>query len=289
MNYDGIIIRPPSEAHSILLQVTTGCSHNQCTFCGAYKEKRFSIKPESTIDEDLVYAAHHFQETRQLFLCDGDALIIPQERLLNILHKIKQHLPWVRRVSTYANAKSISRKSDTELRDLRKAGVRLLHMGLESGHDETLDYMKKWGDSAFIVDQGKRVRAADIGLFVTVLLGLGGVKNSQQHALKTGKALTAMDPNYVGTLSLMLLENTPLYKKFLSGEFVLPDPIDLLKELRVMLANTNLTHGLFFSNHASNYLPIRARLPNHKQDVLRKIDAAINGDIPLRPEWTRGL
>jgi len=162
-------------------------------------------------------------------------------------------------------------------------------MGLESGRDQTLIQMCKHGDSAFIVEQGRRVRSADIKLFVTVLLGLGGIEHSQDHARQTGKALSAMDPDYIGTLILMVLENTPLYEELNQGVFDLPSPIDLMKELRTLVEHTQVSRCLFFSNHASNYLPIRARLPGGKKEVLQRIDAAIQGEIPLKPEWARGL
>jgi radical SAM superfamily enzyme YgiQ (UPF0313 family) len=289
MHYVEPIIRPPSEADSILLQVTTGCSHNKCTFCGVYKGKKFSFVPESIVDEDIAYAARHFRDVKRLFLIDGDALIIPQARLIGILERVRALLPWVARVGTYANAKAISRKTDEELRQLRAAGLNVVHMGLESGDNEVLRHVCKHGDSAFIVEQGRRVQAAGMKLFVTVLLGLGGTARSESHAIATGKALSAMDPNYVGALSLMLLENTPLFSEWKAGAFTEVDPRGLLHELRLLIAHTDVTRCLFFSNHASNHLPIQARLPSQKQDVLARIDSALSGEVPLRAEWMRGL
>jgi radical SAM superfamily enzyme YgiQ (UPF0313 family) len=289
MHYVEPVIRPPSEADSILLQVTTGCSYNKCAFCGVYKGKPFSIVADETIAEDLAWAGRHCRDQNRLFLVDGDALIMPCERMAALLAQIKQALPWVNRVGTYANAKAISRRSDAELAQLRGLGLKQIHMGLESGDDETLKAVCKYGDSAFIVEQGKRVRAAGMKLFVTVLLGLGGVERSQTHAAATGRALSAMDPSYVGALSLMLMENTPLYRQSLAGEFHLPSPLQMLAELRTMIANTDVSLCLFFANHASNYVPIEARLPREKEQVLRLLDAAAEGKVALRPEWMRGL
>ena len=289
MHYVEPIIRPPSEAESILLQVTRGCSHNRCTFCGVYKEKRFGFTPDDIIDQDLEYAANHYRGVRRLFLIDGDALIIPQARLMSILERIHSRLPWVRRIATYANAKSICRKTDQELRQLRESGLKVLHMGLESGDDQTLAHVRKYGDSACIVEQGLRARQTGMKLFVTVLLGLGGRARSEVHARETGHALSAIDPEYVGALSLMLLENTPLHDEWRAGDFELPGPDELLRELRTMVAHTDMTLCLFFANHASNYLPLRGRLPREKEQLLATLDAALEHRIPLKPEWLRGL
>lgn len=289
MHYVEPIIRPPSEADSILLQVTTGCSHNTCTFCGVYKNKPFGIKSDANIDADLAEAREHYRHTRRLFLCDGDALIVPQAKLLSILHRIHEQLPWVGRIATYANAKSISRKTEDELRELRQAGLKVLHIGLESGDDTTLAHVRKYGDRAFIIDQGRRAREAGLKLFVTVLLGLGGTERSAIHAEETGRALSEMDPQYVGALSLMLIEGTPLEAECRGGRFTEPTPEQLLRELRIMLAHTDVTLCLFFANHASNYLPIRARLPREKDGTLALIDDALEGKVALREEWMRGL
>ena len=289
MHYEEPIIRPPSEAESILLQVTTGCSHNRCTFCGIYKNKPFRLIADTQIQDDIRYASVHFRHKDRVFLCDGDALILPQNRLLKILVDIRTNLPWTSRTGTYANAKSIARKTLHELKELKENGLRIIHMGLESGDDETLKFCGKWGDSKMIIEQGLKVKEAGIKLFVTVLLGLGGTKRSLIHAEKTGEALTRMNSNYVGALSLIPLENTPLYDQISRGEFTLPDPQSLLEELKVMLLNTNLNPGYFYANHASNYLPLRVRLTRDKQQAIELIDKALQGEINLTPEWLRGL
>jgi radical SAM superfamily enzyme YgiQ (UPF0313 family) len=289
MHYEGAIFRPPSEAQSILLQVTIGCSHNRCGFCGSYREKKFRIQDDAIIQEDLRYAAANVSDTKRLFLCDGDALIIPQPRLLDLLQKINDHLPHLERIGSYANAKSLARKSLQDLIALREKGLKIIHMGLESGDDETLRQMDKWGASREIIEQGKKVREAGIKLFVTVILGLGGTMRSEVHARQTGLALTEMGPDLVGALSLMPVEGTELYKSILSGDFQLLDPLQTLRELRVMLENTDLGTGTFYSNHASNFLPLKVRFPGGKAKALETIDNALRGAIPLRPEWMRGL
>lgn len=289
MHYEGAIYRPPSEAKSILLQVTTGCSYNKCSFCGAYKDKTFNIKDDAVILEDLHYAARHYGNSRRLFLCDGDALIIPQKRLVTLLDTIREQLPGLQRIGTYANAKSLFTKTKEDLLSLRERGLSVIHMGLESGDDETLCSVNKWGTAAQIVEAGMKVREAGINLFVTVILGLGGAQRSEIHARKTGEALTRMNPPYVGALSIMPVEGTGVYERLQSGDFRLLNPMEILRELRTMLDATELRPGLFYANHASNYLPLKVRLPHDKTGALSLIDSALRGKIPLTPEWLRGL
>jgi len=289
MHYEGNCIRPPSEAYSILLQVTVGCSHNKCTFCGTYKGERFRIKNDEIILSDILFASKYMKRQDRIFLMDGDSLIIPQKRLLWILDQIRDHLPWVRRIGAYANAKSIKMKSPEELSVLRDRGLGILYLGVESGDDETLKKIRKGTNAENLVKMGRKVRDAGIKLSVTVLLGIAGKERSLEHARATGRLLSAMDPNYVGALTLMLIPGTPLYEEYEQGKFVLPDQRGFLMELREMLAHTNLSRGLFFSNHASNYLPVKARLPKGKQEALDLIDGALSGKIDLRPEWMRAL
>jgi radical SAM superfamily enzyme YgiQ (UPF0313 family) len=225
----------------------------------------------------------------RVFLMDGDALIIPQKRLMWILDRIKEHLPWVRRVGAYANAKGIRMKTLEELIELKENGLGILYLGAETGDPDLLKDIRKGTSAENLIKMGRKVREAGIKLSVTVLLGIAGRERSLQHAKATGELLSAMDPNYVGALTVMLIPGTPLHDDYTSGRFVLLDERELLRELRVMISNTNLSRGLFFSNHASNYLPIKARLPKGKQDALDQIDAALRGEIGLRPEWMRAL
>jgi radical SAM superfamily enzyme YgiQ (UPF0313 family) len=289
MHYQGNIFRPPSEASSILLQITTGCSHNKCTFCGMYKGSRFSIKDDRTIMADIDFAATHCRRQERLFLCDGDALIISQKRLLTILSAIRTKLPWVTRIGTYANTKSIMRKSAEQLRELHEHGLQIAYMGLESGDDVTLQNIKKGADAARMIDMGKKIRASGIKLSVTVLLGIGGKERSHIHARETGRVLTAIDPEYVGALSLMLTPGTPLFDAAEKGEFLLPSATEMLEELAIMFTHTELSDGYFHANHASNYLPIKARLPQDKAATLKLIAGALAGKVSLKPEYMRGL
>ncbi len=289
MHYEGTIIRPPSEAFSILLQVTLGCSHNKCTFCGTYKDKRFTIKDNETILQDIKFASKYMRNQDRVFLMDGDPLIIPQKRLIWILDKINEYLPWVRRIGIYANAKSIKMKTLEQLKELRQRKLGIVYMGVESGDDVVLKRVRKGVSSKTMLEMGKKVMEAGMKLSVTVLLGLGGKERSLIHARKTGELLTAMDPDYVGALTLMLIPGTPLHDDYIHGRFELPSQEELLLELREMIYYTNLSKGMFFSNHASNYLPLKIRYPHGKEEALRMIDKALQGEIPLRPEWMRAL
>ena len=289
MHYEGNIIRPPSEANSILLQVTVGCSRNKCTFCGTYIGERFRIKSEEIIMEDIEFAAANCRRQRRVFLCDGDALIVPQKRLLKILGAIKEKLPWVTRVGVYANAKSLGMKSPDELETLRSHGLGILYMGLESGDDVTLKKINKGATSETAIRMGKKARAAGFKLSVTVLLGIAGRERSLIHAAETGRMLSAMEPDYIGALSLMLIPGTSLHTDYETGAFTLIEPDEILRELREMIATTNLKRGLFHANHASNYLPIRARLPRDKEATLTLIDDALAGNVALKPEHLRAL
>ncbi len=292
MHYEGDCIRPPSEAYSILLQVTLGCSHHKCTFCGAYKgerHKRFAIKDNSIILSDILFAAKYMKRQDRLFLMDGDSLIIPQKRLVWILDRIREHIPWVKRVGTYANAKSLRMKSLEELIDLKERGLGILYLGVETGDDETLKRVRKGTTAKELVDVGRKAKEAGLKLSVTVLLGIAGKEGSLRHARATGELLSSMDPNYVGALTVMLIPGTPLYDDLKNGRFDLPTESGMLLELREMIEHTNLSRGMFFSNHASNYLPVKARLPRGKEQALDMIDKALKGEIGLKPEWMRGL
>jgi radical SAM superfamily enzyme YgiQ (UPF0313 family) len=289
MHYEGICIRPPSEADSILLQATVGCTHNKCTFCGTYKEKRFRIKDDDIILSDILYASRYMKRLDRLFIMDGDALIIPYPRLKWILEMVRKHLPQVKRVGVYANSKGIRLKSEDELRELKEFGLGIVYYGVETGDDKTLEAIRKGANPQRLLDMGLKVKRAGIQLSVTVLLGIAGAERSLIHAKATGELLSAMDPDYVGALTLMIIPGTPLADDLAAGRFQLPDNAGLLKELREMIASTSLSRGLFFSNHASNYLPVKVRYPGGKEQALRLIDMALEGKVGLRPEWLRAL
>jgi len=290
MDYEGFIIRPPSEAYSMLLQITIGCSHNKCTFCGTYRQKKFKIKSLEQIKKDL-QEARAFENVQKIFLCDGDALIIPQERLEEILGLINVNLSDIERIGTYANAKSILRKSVDDLKKLKEMGLKIIYLGVETGNIELLQKINKGVTYEQMVAAARRVKEAGITLSVTILLGVGGIEKSVEHSLDTARILTDIDPDYVGALTLMLVPHTPLYEDYMAGRFVLPDKFGYIKELYLILANSNFTNCYFTSNHASNYLPIKAYLPRQKDKILQLINSVLEAKDTsrIRPEYLRGL
>ena len=290
MKYEGDIIRPPSEASSLLLQVTVGCSHNKCSFCPAYKEKKFRIKSYDEILEDILEASRG-RSIEKVFLCDGDALIIPQERLIQILGLIRTHIKGVNGVGTYANAKSILRKTIDELVELRELGLGIVYLGIETGNDELLKKIRKGVTAAQMIQAGRRIKETGIALSVTVILGLGGIEQNMEHATDTAGILTEIDPDYASALTLMLMPGTSLYSEYASGHFALPDKFDLLQELAIIIDKADFSSCYFTSNHASNYLPIKARLPQEKEKTVATIYNTIkkNDVKSLREEFMRGL
>ena len=290
MKYEGMIIRPPSEADSLLLQVTVGCSHNRCTFCPTYKGERFRIKTFAEIEEDIREAGRGISVNR-VFLCDGDALIIPQPRLLEILSCIQKHVRGVERIGTYANAKSILRKSPEDLAALHALGLRMVYMGVETGNEELLRTIVKGANAAQMIEAGRRLKEAGMTLSVTILLGIGGIERGIEHALDTAGILSKINPDFVGALTLMLVPGTPLYDDYTHGRFVLPDTFGFLRELALIVRNASFTNCFFTSNHASNYLPVRARLPLDKEKTMRMIEHVLEQRNPgtLRPEFLRAL
>jgi radical SAM superfamily enzyme YgiQ (UPF0313 family) len=289
VEYQGDIIRPPSEAFSIILQVAIGCSHNRCTFCGAYRDRSFHVKPWERIESDLDFAASWCRRQPTLFLADGDALGLPDDILLALLHRIREKLPWVRRVSCYASCQNIEGKTDDQLRAYRKLGIGRLYMGLESGHDPTLKAIAKGVDSEAMTLAGQRARAAGIFVSVTCLLGIAGATRSLNHAAATASVLNRMQPHQVAVLTLMVLDNTPLFRQMHAGRFVMPDPLQLFAELRCLVAGLHSFRTQFHANHASNYFSLNGRLPRDKDRMLATIDRALTNDLSLKPELDRGL
>ena len=289
MDYQGTVIRPPSEAESIVMQVVVGCSHNRCTFCGAYQGVRFRLKDEVAVDADLAYAARHFRHLNRIFLADGDVLILPQHRLVALLKKIRDGLPWVRRIRLYGNCKSIRAKTLADLRELKSLGLDRIYLGLESGDDTVLAAVRKGHGAEQMVEAGRKVRQAGIFLSVTVLLGLAGTRDSNRHAVLTAQALNRMAPNQIAALTVMPVPGTPLHDDMIAGRFVLPDEWGILRELKTMLRHIELDRAQFQANHASNFLPLDCRLARGKAAALAKIDLALAGRLPLMPDYLRTL
>ena len=289
MRYQGMVYRPPSEAYSLIVQVTYGCSHNTCAFCSMYKEKRFALRPLDEVLEDFHIARQTYRHVDKVFLADGDALVRKASELYTILDTIRELFPECQRVTSYASPASIRIRTDEELQTLRAKGLTMVYMGLESGCDEVLKLMRKGHMSDEIVAMGQKVRRNGIALSVTAITGLGGPELLEQHAIETAKAFNAMNPEYIGMLTLMVEPGTPLYDWVRDGKFQLLTQPQVLRETRLLVENLDSPGSVFRMNHASNYLVLKGTLNQDKEVMLRTIDAAEHDLSRLRPEEWRGL
>ncbi len=291
MRYYGTVIRPPSEAHSYILQVTYGCSHNHCTFCGTYLDKPFQIRPADKVIEDIALAQQQWPGLRRVFLADGNALVLSTRRLVPILDALNSAFLHLERVGSYANARDILDKSEADLALLCRKGLRILYLGLESGSDEVLRRIGKRATAVEMVQAVHKAKAAGMQVSAIGILGIAGPELSALHAEATGQVVSAMDPHYFSMLTLMLVPDTELYLEWQSGTFQLMEPEVMLAELRQVIGHLDgLSHCIFRTNHASNYLPLAGTLPQDKEHLLAMLDAALEqGRSVLRPEFWRAL
>jgi radical SAM superfamily enzyme YgiQ (UPF0313 family) len=290
MRYVEPVFRPPSEAGSFLLQATVGCSWNHCTYCAMYRDKQYRVRPLSEILEDVAMAGRAFgDDVRKAFVLDGDALVMDLDLWEPILQALSATFPRLRRVSCYVTALNLLAKSQEELERLRSLGLKLLYIGPESGDDVTLKRIAKGTTSADHVEAAAKTRAAGLKQSAIFLLGAGGAERSVEHATASACLATAMDPEYLSALTLMLIPGTPICRLAERGQFELPGVDGLLRELRILVAEASPSDAIFRSNHASNYVPIGGRLPRDREVILQQIDAALSGEAPCRAEWTRGL
>ena len=294
MDYVGHVIRPPSEAYSMIIQVTVGCSHNMCTFCGTYKDldERFRIKDWDTVRRDIDEASGYRYGFKRAFLADGDVLILPTDDILKIMNYIKKKNPKIENINMYGNAKAIMRKTPEELKSLKNAGLGVIYQGIESGNVDVLRRIKKGAFPDRMKESAAKVIETGIKLSQTVLLGIGGKELSLEHARDTGRLLGEMSPDFASALTVMLLPNTELYREYKEGRFVLPDKFGLLEELRIIVKNMQVKRKCYFtSNHASNYLPIKAHLPEEQRSVLNMLDKVLENkdESILKPEHMRAL
>ncbi|MCL2484908.1 MAG: radical SAM protein, partial [Endomicrobia bacterium] len=270
LNYEGTVIRPPSEADSLIFQITLGCSDNSCIFCPAYKDKTFRIKPLDIIFKEIDYISNKYSGIRKIFLADGDALIMPQNQLIAVFDRILENFKDVdvRRISLYASNKSIALKSVEELKELRKRKMSVAYIGFETGDADVYKMISKYGGPEDNAKSVNKLKEAGIKSNVTVILGLGGKKHTHAHAINTAKILNASKPEQIAALTLMVAKNTQLFKMIQKGEFKLLDDFESLEELKIIMERLEDFPCLFFSNHASNYVPIEARLPKDKEKTL---------------------
>lgn len=286
------IIRPPSEAESLIIVVTTGCSHNKCTFCSSTVSKeRFAIRNLDEIKADIDEAAGYLKGIKRVFFAGRDSLIMPFHKLEKIFAYINHKFSTIERIGMYANVKSILMKSDKELNALKELGLGIVYIGVETGDDELLKKIKKGADTEKIIRASEKVSAAGIMKSIMIVLGLAGIEASHSHARKTSEILNRIDPEYASALSLLPVPGSPLYLEWERGEFNACDKYQILEELYHIMSDLALTDCFFSSNHASNYLPIRGRLPEEKEHLLGLLKNAIEtrDDNLLRPEYLRAL
>jgi radical SAM superfamily enzyme YgiQ (UPF0313 family) len=297
LSYDMPLWRPPSEARSLIIQATYGCSHNRCTFCHMYASKRFRVRPVREVEDELAAVAERIgPRVKRIFLADGDPLVIKVDAMVRILEACYSAFPNLERVTTYATPQNLLRKSPNALARIRRAGLTMLYYGVESGHDPTLEAVRKGATAAEIITGAQKAHAAGFVLSVTVLLGLAGRKDSLAHAQKSGAVLSRIDPRYASALTIM--DPEPHHLEMLGGRIRDAEKSwgdmnvwELLAELGEMIAAMDVTDCIFRSNHASNYLPLKGTLPVDKTRLLEMIKRVLAARSPdtVRPEWARGL
>jgi len=283
------VYRPPSEAASLIFQVTLGCSHNACSFCVSYKGKRFRIKTWEEIEADIDAAKVYYHNITRVFLADGNAMVAETGLLLKVLEKLYRDFPYLERVGIYARASDILSKKPEDLRKLCEAGLNLAYLGLESGSDRILKMIHKGSTAAEIIDGGRKAMEAGLPLSVTVIIGVGGPELSEEHAIATAAAASAINPAYLSALTMLIPENSFMDRKVKKGEFKLLTPEQTLYELKIMLENVSLTNCVFRSNHASNYLPLKGVLNQDREKLLALIQKGLANPHILRPEFLRAL
>ena len=289
MYYDMPLYRPPSEAYSLILQVTLGCSHNRCAFCIMYRKKKFRIRPWEELKADILEAALSYRGITRIFLADGDALVIDTDYMLQILNFLYEKFPALERVSAYANPANLLKKSKEDLQRIRKAGLQMLYFGIETGDDELLVKIKKGATAQELIVSAKKAIDSGFVLSATVILGLAGKKGSERHAIETARVCSAINPHYLSALTLILEDDNRYFSRCLGKDWEMMDKLEILIELRTMIEHFHLDKCIFRSNHASNYLAIKATLNHDKERLLKEIDNALKNPAQLRPEFLRGL
>lgn len=287
MRYEGTIYRPPGERHSYLLQVTVGCSHNACTFCGMYKDKVFHVRDMEDILEDIRMAKAYYGDVTRVFLCDGDAIGMETEDLLRILRALYESFPSLTKVGVYAGPRSTLSKKPEELRALREAGLTRAYLGVETGSDALLKQIGKGVDASQMLQAGTMLREAGLDLWAMVLLGLAGSGTGLTHAQDTAELINRMKPRHLSLLTLVLEPGTKLYADWRQEKFVPCTPEEILLEVRYLVANLTVDPLHFTCDHASNYLPLKGTLGEERERFLAALDAALEGKRRIRPETSR--
>lgn len=288
VRYKGKVYRPPSEAYSLIIQVTYGCSHNRCAFCDMYDDKHFSMRPMEEIREDFELARRVYRRVERVFLADGDALMRKTDDLVQILGLVYGLFPECQRVTCYASPTSLQIKSEEELRLLQEKGLKMVYMGLESGCDAVLERMDKGHTAAQIIAAGQKARRSGLQLSVTAISGLGSRELWREHAVETAQAFNAMNPEYIGLLTLMVEPGTPLEKWVREGSFYVLKPVEVMQEMELFLQHIDSPGSVFRMNHASNYLTLKGTLNQDRERLLQQVRQGLAGR-GLKDEFLRGL
>jgi len=290
MRYEGDIYRPPSEAYSLLVQVTIGCTHNKCTFCKMFKNKKFRVRALEEVLEDLAWARQKYRRVERMFLCDGDALALSNRRLMPILEYIKENFPECERVTIYGRANDVNKKSMEEMKELYEAGITMVYIGAESGSDKVLKDVNKGVTRQELIDAVRKIEDCGMEASVTFISGLAGKDGWEDHAIQTGTMITEMNPSYVGLLTLIVEPNVPMYDDIQSGKLRLLSPEEVMQETLLMLEHTHVDKKCVFrSNHASNYVSLRGDLPQDKEKMMDMLKKAMGNHDMFRHEMFRAL
>lgn len=290
MRYEGSVYRPPSEAYSLIIQVTIGCAHNDCTFCSMFKDKKFRVRDVDEVIEDLNIARKTYRNVNRIFLADGDALVLTNKKLLVILDKINELFPECERIGIYGSPQDVLNKTPEELIELKEHGVGIIYIGAESGSDTVLKKIKKGATRAEIIEAIKKIEDSGVKSSVTFISGLGGVENWEEHAVDSGTMISESEPSYVGLLTLLVEPTAPMHKEIKSGELKLLSPMDVVKETKLMLENINVSKPCVFrSNHASNYVTLKGTLPQDKASMLEQLEAVMGREDLLKNDNLRML
>lgn len=290
MKYEGTLYRPPSEAYSLIIQVTIGCAHNKCTFCNMYREKQFRIRKKEEIMRDLdecygVYGSR----VRRVFFADGDALVVKTELLLELLAYVHEKFPYVERIASYGTAKDVLRKSEEELKALAAAGLELIYLGAESGDDKVLEHIHKDVTAAEIIAAGQKLKRCGLKTSVTLISGLGGRKGIREHAIKSAELITGMNPEYASFLTLRLYEGTQMNEEVKRGEMELITPDEIVEEMELFLTHVDSPGTIFRTNHASNYVVLAGTLNEDIPNMLAELEAAKKEQLYRLEEWRRHI
>lgn len=290
IKYVGDVYRPPSEAYSLIVQATIGCTHNKCSFCKMFKEKRFQTRPTEDIIADFAWARKRYRSVPRIFLADANALCLKTDKLMPILTYIEETFPECERVTIYGRASDILRKTEDELRMLREHGLTMVYIGAESGSDKVLEMCHKGETRQQLIDAVKRIEKVGIKASVTFISGLAGKDGWEDHAIQTGTMITEMNASYVSLLTLLVDPQAPMYEDIQSGRLKLLTPQEVLAETHLMLENANPEKTCIFrSNHASNYLSLKGDLPQDRDRFLAQIEAAMKNTGMLKDERFRLL